>query len=209
MSAEMEPRTLLDEEKTDSHTPALHKPSEQEGEGDSWADIIRFVLITAAVVFPIRWFIVQPFMVSGPSMEPTFMNSDYLIVDELSYRFTEPERGDVIVLKRPGEQKYLIKRIAGLPSETLILEGNTVTVYNSAYPDGFVWNQPFVSNHKEEQKTTVKLGSGEYFVLGDNRPLSFDSRGWGALGRESIVGRPLLRLYPFDKIALWPGEKTK
>lgn len=175
---------------------------------ESWWDIVKFALITAAIVLPIRFFIAQPFIVSGPSMLPTFQNNDYLIVDEISYRLKKPARGEVIVFRRPGESKYLIKRIVGLPKETVELLNETVTIKNSEHPEGFALDQSFIVNKKSESKTTIILDDGEYFVMGDNRPVSYDSRYWGSLPGNQIVGRPLMRLYPFNKMALWPGDES-
>lgn len=179
-----------------------------ESKKDSWLDILKFVLLTAAIVLPIRFFIAQPFMVSGPSMVPTFNDKDYLIVDEISYRFEKPKRGEVVVFKRPGDNKYLIKRIIGLPTETIELSGQNITVKNADRPDGFALDQSFVVNNKSEPKTTIILDAGEYFVMGDNRPVSYDSRSWGGLPAKSIVGRPVFRLYPFNQIGLFPGNES-
>ena len=192
-----------------SHNSGALEPQRAEPKKESWLDIVKFVLITAAIVFPIRLYIAQPFLVSGPSMEPTFNNNDYLIVDEISYRFKKPERGEVIIFKRPEEKKYLIKRIIGLPGETIELLRNTITVKNEKTPDGFALDQKFVVNKKWEEKTTVILEENEYYVLGDNRPLSYDSRGWGALDGKNIIGRPLLRLYPLNALAIFPGNESK
>lgn len=154
-------------------------------------ELLRFVAIAAAVVIPFRLFIAQPFLVSGDSMFPTFKNNDYLIVDELSYRFKEPARGDVIVFRSPVEpSKYLIKRIVGLPGETM----------NFALPEGLLGNKPFSSS--------VTLTEHEYFVEGDNRPASFDSRYWGPLARERITGRALVRLWPPFALGFFPGATT-
>ncbi len=175
---------------------------------DSWWDIIKFALITAAIVLPIRFFVAQPFMVSGPSMDPTFHNNDYLIVDELSYRLEKPKRGEVIIFKRPEENKYLIKRIIGLPGDTLEFEGDKITVKNAEHPQGFLLNQSFVQNKKSEPKTTVILSETHYYVLGDNRKVSYDSLSWGPLPESAIVGRPLLRLYPFNVMGFFPGKES-
>ena len=177
-----------------------------EGKKESWLDIAKFVLLTAVIVLPIRFYIAQPFMVSGPSMEPTFMNNDYLLVDAISYRFQKPKRGEVVVFKRPEESKYLIKRVIGLPGETLKLENERITVINGENPEGFVLDQSFLSHTKSDFEMTVILDDNQYFVLGDNRPVSFDSRFWGPLEATSIIGRPVLRLYPFSKIGTFPGK---
>lgn len=176
---------------------------------ESWRDIVKFALITAAIVLPIRFFVAQPFLVSGPSMEPTFNNNDYLIVDEISYRFEKPKRGEVIVFNRPEEHKYLIKRIIGLPNETVTLAGGVITIKNLARPGGFTLDQSFISKKTSEPEKTVVLDATHYFVLGDNRPVSYDSRYWGPLEAKNIVGRPFLRLYPFNALGVFPGSESK
>ncbi len=168
-------------------------------------EMVEFALLTLLVVLPIRFFVAEPFIVSGASMEPTFETGDYLIIDQLSYRFHEPERGDVVVFKYPKEpSKYFIKRVIGLPGETVELAGQGVTIKNSANPGGFQLDQSYISFSSDNFKTMM-LGENEYFVLGDNRPVSSDSRVWGALPREDIVGRPLVRLLPISDIAAFPG----
>ena len=186
--------------------PETQIPSAPMQKKDSWWDVVRFILITAAIVLPIRFFVVQPFMVSGPSMEPNFMNNDYLLVDELTYRFEKPQRGDVIIFMQKAENKYLIKRVIGLPGETVILSGNTITIKNAAHPDGFNIDESFLTYTFSEPPKMIVLDSDHYFVLGDNRPVSYDSRYWGPLAAEEILGRPLLRLFPFNKIGLFPGK---
>lgn len=195
------------EENFSEAKPAHDAPLPEE-KPDTWLDVVKFVLITAVIVLPIRYFIAQPFLVSGPSMDPTFHDKDYLIVDEVSYRFEPPKRGEVIVFKRPGDNKYLIKRIVGLPKETIELLGDAVTIKNTEHPEGFALDQSFVVNKKSESKTTIILDDKEYFVMGDNRPVSYDSRAWGGLPASSITGRPLLRLYPFNRIGFFPGDET-
>lgn len=178
----------------------------QKKENFFW-ELIKFALITAVIVLPIRFFVAQPFIVSGASMEPTFKDGEYLIVDELSYRFQAPKRYDVIVFKLPFEQgKFLIKRIIGLPRETVELEDNTVIVKNKESKEGFKIDQSYITHNVDESKKTIILDDGEYFVMGDNRQLSYDSRSWGGLAREDIVGRPIFRLLPIQKLSLFPGK---
>lgn len=174
---------------------------------ESLFDFVKFAILAIIVVIPIRLFIAQPFIVSGASMVPTFESGHYLIIDELSYRFEEPKRGEVIVFRFPPEpSKFLIKRIAGLPGETVSIKGTDVLIQNTEHPDGFVWKQGAISASRERGDQTVTLNAGEYFVLGDNRDQSADSRLWGALKREFIVGRPLVRLLPLSDIGVFPGE---
>jgi signal peptidase I len=169
-------------------------------------DFISFIVLTTIIVLPIRLFIAQPFIVNGSSMSPTFETSQYLIVDQLSYRFHEPARGDVIIFRYPNNTKiFYIKRIIGLPGETVNINENTVTIKNSENPNGIVLDEPFVVFPKETfmEKT---LSDSEYFVMGDNRAASSDSRVWGALPKDLIIGKAFVRLWPFSKINYLPGE---
>ncbi len=181
-------------------------PSAKTEPKETWRDFVRFALIATAIVVPIRLFIAQPFIVSGASMIPNFQNGNYLIIDELSYRFEEPKRGEVVVFRFPYEQsKFLIKRIVGLPTETIVIEGDTITIKNATHPEGFAWEQGAITSSGRPAEQTVTLGADEYFVLGDNRDASADSRLWGALPRANITGRPIVRLFPLSKIAFFPG----
>jgi len=170
-------------------------------------EIISFSLIAFLIVLPIRFFVAQPFIVSGASMEETFSTGEYLIVDQLSYRFEEPERGDVIIFRYPKDpSKFFIKRIIGLPGDTLTIEGNVVEITNKAHPSGLVLDEPYVKSMSQDTTLTEELGDGEYFVMGDNRDASSDSRMWGVLSRDKIVGQAFLRLFPFTTIELSPGD---
>lgn len=148
---------------------AVEAPKKSEKKND----FLPFIIATLAIVLPIRLFVAQPFIVNGASMVPTFQNGDYLIVDELTYRFREPKMDEVIVFRYPKDtSKFFIKRIAALPGDTV---------------DG------------------QEMGPEEYFVLGDNRDASSDSRIWGPVDRKYIIGRPLARLLPIKEADLLPG----
>ncbi len=150
-------------------------------------------------------YIAQPFIVSGSSMDPTFANGEYLIVDELSYRLDDPERGDVIIFRYPQDpSKFFIKRIIGLPGETVVIKGSAVSIVNTANPDGFALDERFLS-HETYSNMRVVLNDDEYFVMGDNRPASSDSRIWGPLKRKLIIGRALVRLLPVTRAQVLPG----
>src|SRR3989338_5312321 len=152
---------------------------------EAW-ELAKVVIISLAVVLPIRYFIVQPFIVRGASMEPNFENSEYLIIDEASYYFHGPKRGEVIVFRYPRDPKqFFIKRIVGLPGETIEIQNGRVVIYNSSYPEGFTLDEKYLypqdlSTHPDAR---VGLSNSEYFVLGDNRDFSSDSRVWGALDK--------------------------
>ncbi len=177
-------------------------------DGSSFWELVRFALIALIIVIPFRLFVAQPFKVSGSSMVPTFQDQNYLIVDEISYRFEEPKRGDVVIFHPPGQDKsiYYIKRVIGLPGETIKINGSTVTIVNADHKDGFVLDEPYIKNKSTSDNMEKTLGPTDYFVMGDNRPWSSDSRAWGTLPRKNIVGRAFLRLLPMKEISAFPGE---
>ena len=165
-------------------------------------EIAKIVIIALIIVVPIRYFLFQPFFVKGQSMEPNFENGDYLIIDEISYRFKDPQRGEVVVFKYPNDlsQRY-IKRIIGLPGEIVEIENGKVMIFNQE--EGQILEEsdylsPFVFT---SGTVRVTLDEDEYFVLGDNRTSSADSRRWGPLTRDEIVGRVFLRAWPFAALA--------
>ncbi len=171
-------------------------------------ELIGFIALTAIIVLPIRFFIAQPFIVNGSSMSPTFETGQYLIVDQLSYKFNEPVRGDVIIFRYPGNPKiFYIKRIIGLPGETIKINGTVVTITNNENPSGLNLVEPFIA-FPLESFLEKKLADNEYFVLGDNRAGSSDSRVWGPLKKDLIVGKAFVRLWPFNRISYLPGKFT-
>lgn len=173
--------------------------------GKHWfRETIELVILAALIVGPIRIFVINPFIVSGSSMFPTFQNGQYLIVDQLSYRFENPTRGDVVIFKYPKDpSKYFIKRVIGMPGETVLLTKGSVTITSKDGKD-VPLDESYVKN-KSTDTGIYTLGEGQYFVMGDNRISSSDSRVWGNLDRELIVGRPLLRLLPITEASVFPG----
>ncbi len=168
-------------------------------------ELIRYAGIAVIIVIPIRYFIAQPFIVSGSSMFPTFENGQYLIVDEISYRLHSPKRDDVIVFRYPNDtKKFFIKRIIGLPNEKIDIKGSSVTITNKEHPKGLELDQPYVEN-KSSNNAHFELGEGEYFVMGDNRSASSDSRYWGPVPKKLLIGKVFLRLLPLSKINVSPG----
>lgn len=169
-------------------------------------EIIKIAFIALLIVVPIRTFIFQPFFVRGASMEPNFHNSDYLIVDEISYRFSEPKRGDVIVFKSPlNSRQRFIKRIIGLPFETIKIDRGKIYFEKNGQSYELDESQYLLLRPEDFQvDLEITLKGNEYFVLGDNRSHSLDSRSFGAVSRENIIGKVAFRLWPiaiFAKIA--------
>jgi signal peptidase I len=223
-----------------------------------WRNLKTFILETAevvlialAIVLPIRYFIIQPFIVYGQSMEPSFFDKDYLVVDELSFRLRSIKRGEVIIFEAPSEltvtnqeasknfdikgvlslsflnisrvdrsklidfdrksgyllaakiytssSTFFIKRVIGLPGEKVTIQNGTVKIYNSEKPEGFILNEPYLSNLvKTTSDIDITLPPQQYFVMGDNRTNSYDSRSWGSLNGKAILGRVWLRVWPLN-----------
>jgi signal peptidase I len=172
----------------------------------SWLkDLLIFIFSVVFIVIPIRFFVIQPFLVSGSSMEETFNNSDYLIVDRISYRINEPERGDVIVFKYPKDpSKFFIKRIIGLPNEKIVIEGEKIYIEQSD-GENMLLEEDYIT-YSSFNDAEFSIGENEYFVMGDNRAQSVDSRVFGLLERDLIIGKVFLRLFPLNEISVWPGN---
>lgn len=171
-----------------------------------WKELFKLVLLSVVIVVPFRLYVAQPFIVDGASMDPTFATGNYLIVDELTYHFREPERGSVLIFKYPlNPKKSFIKRVIGLPGEKISVTNGQVTIINAEYPEGLKLDEPYVKFEKKES-AEFSLRPDEYFVMGDNRLGSADSRMWGPVPKANIIGRPLIRLFP---PALLPGDHSQ
>lgn len=172
---------------------------------DFFKEIIKVIAVSAIIVIPIRYFLIQPFFVNGASMAPEFHDGEYLIVDEFSYRNNAPQRGDVIVFRYPkNPSQFYIKRIIGLPGETIQIKNEQVIIYDKnkrLHPWGLALDETGYLQKGEITKGNIdlELGDNEYFVLGDNRQASSDSRYWGALDEKFIIGKVWLRAWPFNE----------
>lgn len=174
---------------------------------ESFWETIRFILLAIIIVVPVRIFIAQPFVVSGSSMYPTFHNGDYLIVDELSYRLGDIERNDVVIFRYPlAPSKYFIKRVIGLPNEIIEVNDTEIKITNKKTNETITLDEPFIKNKAGGIITTYELGPDEYFVMGDNRGASSDSRYWGPVKEEFMIGQAYLRLLPLNDIDYKPGD---
>ncbi len=200
----------MDTSSHSEHMPPIRNPHIEPKKENFIVETIKFIVLALVIVLPIRLWIAQPFVVSGASMDPTFGNGQYLIVDELSYRFQNPDRGDVIVFEPPIDpERYYIKRIIGLPGETIEIRDNSVIIKNNEYPEGFVLSEPFVyAGNEKVDNLSLTLKKDQYFVMGDNRKASSDSRVWGPITKKAIVGKPAARLFPIETISVYPGKVT-
>lgn len=210
---------------------ALNEPkntfeSEEEiyyGVGSFLWEVAKVFFWALVIIVPIRVFLLQPFFVQGASMEPNFKDGDYLIVNEFGYKITkifddlkgphlltvgsfrEFERGDVVVFRYPrNPEQFFIKRIVGLPGEEVRVQDGRVTVFNKENPQGLVLDETYLARGLVTSGSVErKLTKDEYFVLGDNRSASHDSRSWGALPKDDVIGKVLLRAWPVTEAAIY------
>jgi signal peptidase I len=174
--------------------------------------LLVWIISIVIIVKLVQIFIVQPFIVDGGSMLPTFHNKEFLIVDKFSYQIGEPHRGDVAIFKlyqdrnNPYNGRHLIKRVIGLPGEHIVIRNGTTYIYNKENPDGFQLDEEYVLYKDMSKGADVVLGEDEYFMMGDNRAQSYDSRDWGVLDRKNIKGQVLFRVYPFGVAGYEPGQ---
>lgn len=181
-------------------------------EDEEPSSLLIWIISIIILVKLVQAFLVQPFIVDGASMLNTYHNQEFLLVDKLSYHIKRPERGDIMIFKlyennnNPYEGKHLIKRVIGLPGERVTVKHGVTTIYNKENPNGFILEEPFVTYKEVSKEVDITLDEHHYFVMGDNRAQSYDSRDWGALDEVNIKGQVLFRVYPFKKIGYEPGK---
>ena len=160
-------------------------------------EVGKIVIVSLAIIIPIRHFLIQPFYVKGASMEPNFEDHEYLIVDEITYRLREPARGEIVVFRPPtSTNQYYIKRIVGMPGEEVSVKGERVYINGKLLDEGGY----LPSGLATYGEGVVALKSNEYFVMGDNRTASLDSRSFGPIMRDDILGRTVFRGWPYNRI---------
>ena len=160
----------------------------------------KVIIISLAIILPIRYFLVQPFIVEGASMEPNFESNEYLIIDELSYRFNQPQRGEVIVFRYEKDpSQFFIKRVIGLPGEAVEIEDGKVLINDQPLAENYLDAHLNSRSHFDR----IVLKAGQYFLMGDNRGNSLDSRVFGPVDSEFIVGRVWFRTWPFDRFSFF------
>ncbi len=193
------------EVRTEVHSAVGEKVEKQTMFQIVW-ETLRYAAVAALIIIPIRTFVAQPFVVSGNSMFPTFHNGEYLIVDETTKYAGEYHRGDIVILRYPNDpSKYFIKRVIGLPGETVTIVNGTVAITSSTRTTPLVLAEPYVKNAKFDSSTRT-LSDSEFFVMGDNRAQSSDSRVWGPVPKALMDGKALLRLIPISAAAVRPGS---
>lgn len=214
------------EEKKDKTEKKLKKEKEKGeklGPFSYFIELLKVFVWALIIIIPIRTFLFQPFFVQGASMEPSFYDKEYLIINELGYKETnvgvgdktffsvkpskELKRSDVVVFRYPkNPNDFFIKRIIGLPGEKVEIDSGKVKIYNQENPNGFILDEkdylPSVQN-TDCVNCVFQLSDGEYFVLGDNRSHSSDSRTWGPLSKEHVIGKVLLRAWPINEFNIF------
>jgi signal peptidase I len=167
-------------------------------------EFVKIIIVSLVIILPIRYFIIQPFYVKGASMEPNFHDHEYLIIDEISYRFKAPQRGDIVVFRYPYDpQEYFIKRVIGLPGEKVAIKDGSIYIFNEKNPNGEKLDEKAYLDASVQtydlKEATVELTKDEYFVMGDNRNASKDSRSFGPLNKSFLTGRVWLRGWPIKR----------
>lgn len=163
-------------------------------------ELIKIALLAGLTIGLVRYFLFKPFYVKGQSMEPNFYEHDYLIIDEISYRFRTPVRGEIIVFRSPVNEDYYLKRVVGLPGERVKIEDNKIVIFNLENPQGLVVNETYL-NESTTGSVNITLTNDQYFVMGDNRDASYDSRRFGPIEKNAIVGKVWLRGWPFNRLS--------
>jgi len=195
---------------SDQPTPLFEPADKNEVAKESFKqfafETLKIIIISLIIILPVRYYLVQPFYVKGQSMEPNFHDNEYLIINEISYRLNLPERGDIIVFKYPkNPSEFYIKRIIGLPGETIKIKDNQIIIFNAENPGGKILdeNAYLAPGTETAGNLSVTLNDNEYYVLGDNRASSKDSRYFGPVDKKYIIGRTWLRGWPFDRIKVF------
>jgi len=168
-------------------------------------ETVKVVIFSLVIILPIRYFLIQPFYVKGASMEPNYFDHEYLVIDEISYRLGDIKRGDVVVFKYPNDpSQYFIKRIIALPGETFKLQGGKIYITNVTHPDGFILDESdYLPNIYTQGNEEITLSASEYFVMGDNRSSSLDSRIFGPINSSFIIGRTWVRGWPLNRVQVF------
>ena len=194
---------------SETNKQPILSPSERDAFWKNLADLVKTALVVLVLVVITRGFILQPFIVEGSSMAPRFHTNDYLLVDKLSYRLHPVSRGDIVVFKYPYNTSVnYVKRVIGLPGETVRIDQGSVYIVNAQHPEGFKLSEPYVIDHAQTylpsgaSKAEYPVPSDSYFVMGDNRPASSDSREWSFLPKSDMIGRVIVQAFPLSQASV-------
>jgi signal peptidase I len=189
--------------------PPINPEKKEPSFKDHVIDFFQTLVVFAAIGTAIYWLVAQPHKVSGSSMFPNFKNGDYIITDKITYRFSEPKRGDIVVFKNPkDETQDFIKRILAVPGDRIKVQGGKIVL------NGAELNEPYLNNITTNPGSFLREGvdftvePGHYITIGDNRPASSDSREWGQITREEIIGKVFFRYWPATEVGLYPAAHS-
>ena len=180
-------------------------PPFERGVGSFALELVKIIVVAFVIIIPIRYFVLQPFYVKGASMEPNFHDNEYLIIDEMSYRIHQPHRGDVVVLRNPNQlSEFFIKRVIGLPGERIVINDGSVSIFDKNGKGGILDESEYLGKSlKTFGSIDITLPNNQVFVMGDNRPASLDSRSFGPITLNDIVGRTAVRAWPVNKATIF------
>lgn len=171
---------------------------------NAFFDFLQGIVVFMAVLVMVYLFILSPQEISGSSMDPTFKNSELILTNKIEYKFSPPQRGDVIIFKSPKNKEVdYIKRIIGLPGDTVKLENSTFIVNGQPVKEPYIGPDVFTAGSDYLQEgSEITVPEGMYFVAGDNRPHSSDSREFGPIPFTDIIGKALLRYWPTTRAGM-------
>jgi signal peptidase I len=187
-------------------------PSLLRSIGEFFLDFIETMVIALSILLVVYLFFMQPHQVNGQSMVPYFQSGEYVLTDKISYRLGNPKRGDIVVFHAPEEANCpkgtgcdFIKRVLAVPGDVVEVKDNHVVVNAQPLEESYIPEEYQTLPGRYTRGQTVTLDTDEYFVVGDNRPYSSDSREWGPIQKSDIVGRAFFRYLPVDKMMVIPG----
>ena len=171
--------------------------------GAFFLDMVETLVIALSIFLVVYLFFMQPHQVNGQSMVPNFQSGEYVLTDKVTYRFRNPQRGEVVVIHAPEEAHCpqgtgcdFIKRVIGLPGETVAVANNSILINGVPLKEPYIPADFEILPGKFTQNGPITLGPDEYFVCGDNRPYSADSRTWGPVKKSGIIGRAFFKYWP-------------
>lgn len=172
-------------------------------------DLVETVAISLSIFLVVYLFLMQPHQVNGQSMIPNFQDGEHVMTDKISYKFREPMRGEIVVFHSPpaagcveGTGCDFIKRIIGIPGDRVAVRENAIWINGEKLPEPYIPSNFEILPGRATLDQEIYLAPDEYFVSGDNRPHSSDSRFWGPITKDEIVGRVFLRYWPVNEMSL-------
>ena len=184
-----------------------HLPSPLKRIVNFFLDFVETAVVALSIFVVVYLFLVQPHEIKGGSMEPTFNNNEYILTDKISYRFKEPKRGDVVIFKAPKNPDVdYIKRIIGLPGERIKIQNGAIYINGKKLSEPYIRDiTSLTSTQYLQEGVETTVPEGYFFVMGDNRTGSMDSREFGPIAENVIIGHAILRYWPLPALGLVPS----